>query len=33
MPRGIFYVVFIASGFAGLIYESIWTEFRSYAER
>src|SRR5262252_7411164 len=27
MPRGIFYAVFVASGFAGLIYESIWTHY------
>jgi spermidine synthase len=27
MPRGAFYLVFIASGFAGLIYESIWTHY------
>jgi len=27
MPRGVFYLVFIASGFAGLIYESIWTHY------
>src|SRR5258705_6304157 len=25
MPRAAYYLVFIASGFAGLIYESIWT--------
>src|SRR6266850_950837 len=27
MPRGALYLVFIASGFAGLIYESIWTHY------
>src|SRR5437867_7217952 len=27
MPRGAFYVLFTASGFAGLIYESIWTQY------
>src|SRR4026209_1278130 len=27
MPRGAFYLVFIASGFSGLIYESIWTHY------
>src|SRR3954470_21214553 len=27
MPRGAYYLVFIASGFAGLIYESIWTHY------
>jgi predicted membrane-bound spermidine synthase len=27
MPRGAFYVVFVVSGFAGLIYESIWTHY------
>src|SRR3954451_21071657 len=27
MPRGAFYLIFIASGFAGLIYESIWTHY------
>jgi predicted membrane-bound spermidine synthase len=27
MPRGAFYLVFVASGFAGLIYESIWTHY------
>ena len=27
MPRGAFYVLFTASGFAGLIYESIWTHY------
>src|ERR1700741_4511485 len=27
MPRGALYVVFIVSGFAGLIYESIWTHY------
>jgi len=27
MSRGAFYVLFIASGFAGLIYESIWTQY------
>lgn len=27
MPRGIFYLVFVFSGFAGLIYESIWTHY------
>src|SRR3954466_13986982 len=27
MPRAAFYLVFTASGFAGLIYESIWTQY------
>src|ERR1700682_4359301 len=27
MPRGAYYVLFTASGFAGLIYESIWTQY------
>src|SRR3989440_7373188 len=27
MPRTAFYVLFTASGFAGLIYESIWTQY------
>src|SRR3979409_960899 len=27
MPRGAYYFVFVASGFAGLIYESIWTHY------
>src|SRR6267142_15867 len=27
MPRSVFYCLFIASGFAGLIYESIWTHY------
>lgn len=27
MPRGAFYLVFVFSGFAGLIYESIWTHY------
>jgi len=27
MPRGAFYALFIASGFAGLIYESVWTHY------
>ena len=27
MPRAAFYLVFVASGFAGLIYESIWTHY------
>ncbi len=27
MPRAAFYVLFTASGFAGLIYESIWTHY------
>ncbi len=27
MSRGAFYVLFTASGFAGLIYESIWTQY------
>ena len=27
MPRAAFYVLFIASGFAGLIYESVWTHY------
>ncbi len=27
LPRAAFYVLFIASGFAGLIYESIWTHY------
>ena len=26
-PRAAFYVLFVASGFAGLIYESIWTHY------
>jgi len=26
-PRTVFYLLFIASGFAGLIYESIWTHY------
>jgi spermidine synthase len=27
MPRSVFYCLFIVSGFAGLIYESIWTHY------
>ena len=27
LPRGAFYVLFAASGFSGLIYESIWTHY------
>src|SRR3954470_19811541 len=27
MPRSAFYLLFTASGFAGLIYESIWTQY------
>src|SRR6266478_1102069 len=27
MSRGALYLVFTASGFAGLIYESIWTQY------
>ena len=27
MTRGALYVLFTASGFAGLIYESIWTQY------
>src|SRR6185436_10300748 len=27
MPRSAFYVLFTVSGFAGLIYESIWTQY------
>ena len=27
MPRAAFYLLFTASGFAGLIYESIWTQY------
>src|SRR5574342_552322 len=27
MSRGVFYVLFTASGFAGLIYESVWTHY------
>lgn len=27
MPRAAFYLLFVASGFAGLIYESIWTQY------
>ena len=27
MSRAAFYVLFTASGFAGLIYESIWTQY------
>ena len=27
MPRSAFYALFIASGFAGLIYESVWTHY------
>src|SRR5689334_10201242 len=27
MPRPVFYALFVASGFAGLIYESIWTQY------
>ena len=27
MPRSAFYLLFTASGFAGLIYESIWTHY------
>jgi spermidine synthase len=27
MPRGAFYLLFTASGFAGLIYESVWTHY------
>src|SRR3954468_13541808 len=27
MPRAAFYAIFVLSGFAGLIYESIWTHY------
>src|SRR5215212_1348274 len=27
MPRGAYYTIFVVSGFAGLIYESIWTHY------
>jgi len=27
MPRRVLYLIFVASGFAGLIYESIWTHY------
>ena len=27
MPRGAFYLLFVVSGFAGLIYESIWSHY------
>jgi len=27
LPRAAFYVLFVASGFAGLIYESVWTHY------
>jgi spermidine synthase len=27
MPRGAFYLLFVFSGFAGLIYESVWTQY------
>src|SRR5678815_1766010 len=27
MPRSAFYLLFTVSGFAGLIYESIWTQY------
>ncbi|HXI36925.1 MAG TPA: hypothetical protein VNH80_08430, partial [Burkholderiales bacterium] len=27
MPRRALYLIFVASGFAGLIYESIWTHY------
>ena len=27
MPRAAFYALFTASGFAGLIYESVWTQY------
>src|SRR5688500_7302896 len=27
MSRGAFYVLFTVSGFAGLIYESVWTQY------
>src|SRR3954470_3144584 len=27
MPRAAFYLLFTVSGFAGLIYESIWTQY------
>ena len=27
MPRGVFFLLFTASGFAGLIYESIWSHY------
>src|SRR5689334_508440 len=27
IPRYAFYILFIASGFAGLIYESVWTHY------
>src|SRR5215210_5147579 len=30
MPRAAFYVLFTASGFAGLIYESIWTAYLKF---
>ena len=30
MPRAAFYVLFTASGFAGLIYESIWTQYLKF---
>ena len=26
-PRTVFYLLFVASGFAGLIYESVWTQY------
>ncbi|HEY6967171.1 MAG TPA: fused MFS/spermidine synthase, partial [Burkholderiales bacterium] len=26
-PRAVFYLLFVASGFAGLIYESVWTHY------
>ena len=27
MPRAAFYFLFVVSGFAGLIYESVWTQY------
>ena len=27
LPRFAFYLLFVASGFAGLIYESVWTHY------
>src|SRR5215212_7756910 len=27
MPRGAYYTIFVVSGFAGLIYESVWTHY------
>src|SRR5213082_2322649 len=30
MPRAAFYLLFVVSGFSGLIYESIWTHYLKF---